>query len=155
MAKDRFNYPAARRSDQKDNFFGTVVSDPYRWLEDPDSAETVSWVDAEIAVTDKFLSALPIRSPLVERFKTLWNCDSESAPYTRGKRTFFSRRKGLQNQAVQFVRDEKGERVLLDPNTLSSDGTTAISAFAVSHDGNLLAYGLSYSGSDWTEIRVR
>jgi len=155
MAKDRFNYPAARRSDQKDNFFGTVVSDPYRWLEDPDSAETVSWVDAEIAVTDKFLSALPIRSTLVERFKTLWNYDSESAPYTRGNRTFFSRRKGLQNQAVQFVRDEKGERVLLDPNTLSSDGTTAISAFAVSHDGNLLAYGLSYSGSDWTEIRVR
>jgi prolyl oligopeptidase len=156
-AKSNLVYPPARRGDQVDDYFGTKVADPYRWLEDPDSAETVAWVDAEIALTDSFLSGIAIRNTFVSRMKTLWNYERFTAPWKQGERTFFSKNSGLQNHNVYYVIDEPGSepRVLFDPNTLSEDGTVAISSFSVNEQGTLLAYGLSYSGSDWVEIHVR
>ncbi len=150
-------YPPAKTVEQIDDYHGVAVRDPYRWLEDADSAETRAWIEAENRVTGDFLKALPDREAIKERLTTLWNYERFSAPYVRGGRYFFSKNDGLQNQSVLYVgetRDDAG-RMLLDPNTLSADGTVALSGTAVSDDGTLLAYGLSAAGSDWQEWRVR
>ena len=151
------SYPTARKSDQADDYHGVKVADPYRWLEDLDSEETRNWVEAENKLTFGFLNEIPARSTIKQRITRLWNYERFGVPFHEGTNYFYSRNSGLQNQAVIYtVTSLDGEpSLLLDPNTLSSDGTVALSGTAVSNDGKLLAYSLSSSGSDWQEWKVR
>lgn len=153
----RFAYPEAAKGEVVDDYHGTKVADPYRWLEDPDSAESKAWIDAENAVTFAYLDTIAARPQLRERLTKLWNYERYGVPFREGGRYFFSRNDGLQNQNVIYtaktLKDEP--KVLLDPNALSSDGTVALSGLSVSPNGKLLAYGTSASGSDWQEYRVR
>jgi prolyl oligopeptidase len=150
-------YPKTRQVEQIDDYHGTKVADPYRWLEDDNSAETLAWVDAQNKVTTAYLEAIPQRAALKARLTKLWNYERFGVPQRQGGRYFFTRNSGLQNQRVLYVAEtiEASPRVLLDPNTLSADGTVALSSYEISDDGNLLAYGLSRAGSDWQEWRVR
>ncbi|HIK31468.1 MAG TPA: S9 family peptidase [Oscillatoriales cyanobacterium M59_W2019_021] len=152
-----FSYPETRKIEQFDDYHGVTVADPYRWLEDPDSEETKAWVEAQNRVTFGYLEQIPQRDLLKERITQLWNYEKYSAPFKEGDRYFYFKNDGLQNQSVLYVLPSlDGEpRVLLDPNTLSEDGTVALSSYAISEDGNYLAYGLSSSGSDWQEWKVR
>ncbi len=150
-------YPVTRQINQVDVYHGIPVADPYRWLEDDNSRETQEWVKAQNVVTFGYLAQIPQRKGLGERLTKLWNFERYSAPSKYGGRYFFSKNDGLQNQAVLYVAEalDAAPRVLLDPNTLSPDGTVALSGAAISEDGNLLAYGLATAGSDWQEWKVR
>ncbi|HEX5604589.1 MAG TPA: hypothetical protein VFX63_18645, partial [Pyrinomonadaceae bacterium] len=133
------NYPEARKSDQTDDYHGVKVADPYRWLEDLDSAETRAWVEAENKLSFGFLEAIPQRTPIKERLTKLWNYEKYGIPFREGNRYFYTRNSGLQNQAVLYTvtsLDAQPQQVL-DPNTLSSDGTVALSGLEVSPDGKL------------------
>ncbi|HEU4376337.1 MAG TPA: S9 family peptidase, partial [Telluria sp.] len=150
-------YPVAKKGDQKDNYHGTTIADPYRWLEDANSAETKQWVDAENKVTQAYLGQIPAREAIKQRLTKLWNYERYTVPYKEGGRYFYSRNDGLQNQSVLYTMNNLADtpRVLLDPNTLAADGTVALAGTAVSPDGKLLAYGTAASGSDWNEWKVR
>jgi prolyl oligopeptidase len=150
-------YPFTHTVDQVDDYHGTLVADPYRWLEDPDSPETKAWIETQNALTFGFLARIPARDRIRRRLTELWDYPKAWAPVRRGGRSFQLRNSGLQNQDVLYVMDSlDGEtRVLLDPNTLSSDGTVALSVWEVSPDGRWLAYATSASGSDWLTWRVR
>ena len=150
-------YPVARKSDQVDDYHGTKVADPYRWLEDLDSPETRAWVEAENRLTFDYLNRIPERALIKKRLTEIWNYERFGVPFKEGGRYFYTRNSGLQNQSVLYWVDslEGQPRVLLDPNTLSTDGTVALSGSRISHDGKLIAYGLAVSGSDWTEWHVR
>lgn len=151
------NYPKSRKADQVDDYHGTLVADPYRWLEDPDSEETKAWVEAQNQVTFGYLSEIPTRETLKQRITKLWNYEKYSTPFKKGDRYFYFKNDGLQNQSVLYTLTslDAEPTLLLDPNTLSEDGTVALSGLAFSKDGKLLAYGLSRSGSDWQEWQVR
>jgi prolyl oligopeptidase len=151
------SYPVARKSDQVDNYHGTLVPDPYRWLEDDDTPETLEWVQRQNELTFSFLENNLARQPLLTRLMEIWDYPKASDPFERGGRYFQFRNTGLQNQDVLFVHEAlKGEpRLILDPNKLSEDGTVALRSWSVSEDGFWLAYALSSSGSDWQEWRVR
>ena len=155
--KGKLNYPVARKSEQVDDYHGTKVADPYRWLEDLDSPETKAWVEAENRLTFDYLNQIPERAWIKSRLTELWNYERFGTPFKEGGRYFFSKNSGLQNQSVLYTVDslDGTPRVLLDPNTLSSDGTVALSNLRISHNGKLMAYGLAASGSDWTEWHVR
>jgi prolyl oligopeptidase len=150
-------YPEARKSDVTDVYHGTRVADPYRWLEDPDSPETRAWVEAQNKVTFAFLEAIPARSRLRRRLTRLWDYEKFGVPTREGGRYFYSRNTGLQNQSVLYTTAslDAPAAELLDPNTLSADGTVALSGLEPSDDGRLLAYGLASAGSDWQEWKVR
>jgi prolyl oligopeptidase len=150
-------YPKAKTVDQVDDYHGVKVADPYRWLEDTDSADTRAWIEEENKLTFGYLEQIPYRGAIRERLTKLWNFERFTAPEQRGGHYFFEHNNGLQNQNVLLVADSlTGEpRVLLDPNTLSADGTVALSGSALTDDGKLLAYGTSASGSDWQEWHVR
>jgi prolyl oligopeptidase len=149
-----FNYPHTRRSDLIETLHGVAVADPYRWLEDPDSPETRAWVDAQNALTQSMLGG-PQRDALVRELTDLFNYPRTTTMQRRGNAYFFTYNPGLLNQPLLYVEDRSGPRVLLDPNPLSADGTTALTAIAPSPDGTLLAYALSEAGSDRQVIRVR
>src|SRR5216110_2252843 len=150
-------YPAARKSDVVDDYHGTRVPDPYRWLEDPDSPESRAWIEAENRLTAAYLAEIPARSTIRERLTKLWNYPKYGAPFRKARRYFFFKNDGLQNQSVLYKQASltADPQVLLDPNLFSEDGTVALSTLAVSEDGRLLAYGTSASGSDWEELHVR
>jgi prolyl oligopeptidase len=147
----------ARRGDVVDDYHGTKVPDPYRWLEDPDSPETRAWVEAENKITFAFLESIPERSRIKDRLTQLWNYERFGVPHHEGNRYFFTRNSGLQNQGVLYSLTslDAAPSALLDPNTLSSDGTVALGGTSVSDDGKLLAYGLATAGSDWDLWKVR
>jgi len=151
------SYPPAPRDEIVDTLHGTPVADPYRWLEDLDSDQTQQWIAAQNALTFAYLDTIAQRDPLQQRLTELWDYEKYSVPFKRGGRYFFTRNDGLQNHPVLYWLDQlDGEpRELLDPNTLRDDGTVALTGYAVSDDGQLLAYGLSSAGSDWMEWRVR
>ncbi|MGZ3490683.1 MAG: S9 family peptidase, partial [Gemmatimonadaceae bacterium] len=151
------SYPAAARDTQVDDYHGTTIADPYRWLEDVDAPTTTAWVAAENSLTDSFLATIPERSAIKTRLTALWNYARYSAPFKANGRYFYFQNTGLQNQSVLLVQDGKSAapRVLLDPNTLSADGTVALSGTEASDDGHYLAYAISTSGSDWQELHVR
>lgn len=153
----RLPYPPVRRSDHTDEYFGTPVADPYRWLEDPNSPETQAFVAAQNGVSRAYLDALPLRDELLGRLTELWDYERRGAPWQRGNQVFQFRNNGLQNQQVLYVGHSPTHegRVLLDPNTLSDDGTVALNGVSVSRDGSRLAYALSSGGSDWQTWRVR
>jgi prolyl oligopeptidase len=150
-------YPVARKSDQVDDYHGMKVADPYRWLEDLDSAETRQWVEAENNLTFAYLNAIPQRAAIRERLTKLWNYEKYGVPFKEGNRYFYTRNSGLQNQSVLYTVTslDAPPQMILDPNTLSADGTVAVSGLQTSPDGKLLAYSLSASGSDWQEWKVR
>ncbi len=150
-------YPRTEMSNQIDLYHGVQVTDPYRWLEDDNSPATKTWVDAQNQVTFGFLESIQERPAIKARLQRLWDYEKYSQPRQEGGRYFFSHNDGLRNQYVLCVADtlESRYRVLLDPNTLSADGTVALVGSAVSNDGRLLAYGLATAGSDWQAWRVR
>ncbi len=150
-------YPQARKGDQVDNYFGTKVADPYRWLEDADSKETKEWVEAQNQVTFNYLKEIPAREQIKQRLTKLWNYEKYSSPVKVGGQYFYYKNDGLQNQSVLYTMTSlNGQtRVLIDPNKLTADGTVALSGINVSNDGKLLAYGTSASGSDWQDWKVR
>ena len=149
--------PVTAKTHVVENYHGTAVADPYRWLEDDNSAETKAWVAAQNKVTFAYLNAIPGRDAIKARLTKLWNFERYGVPFKEGGRYFYSRNDGLQNQSVFYTVDslDAAPRVLLDPNTLSADGTVALAGLSISDDGNLLAYGTSASGSDWEEWHVR
>ncbi len=157
FAQTRFDYPKTKKVEQTDDYHGTKVSDPYRWLEDDNSAETKAWVEAQNKVTFGYLTQIPERAKIKARLTELWNYERYSAPNKQGDKYFYTKNNGLQNQSVWYVSESVTDagRVLLDPNTLSKDGTIALNGFRVSDDGKMLAYGLSSSGSDWVEWHFR
>jgi prolyl oligopeptidase len=150
-------YPQPRRADQVDDYHGTKVADPYRWLEDTDSAETHAWVEEENKLTFGYLEKIPYRQAIKDRLTKLWNYERYTVPGQHGGRYFFQHNTGLQNQNVLLVAESlhAEPRVLLDPNLLSTDGTVALADTEISDDGKLMAYGIATSGSDWTEWHVR
>ncbi len=154
---NRFAYPETRQVEQADDYFGTTIADPYRWLEDDNSDDTKAWVEAQNAVTFGYLETIPERTAIRDRLTTLWNYERYGLPQKHGDFYIFTRNDGLQNQAV-FYRarslDTEPE-VLLDPNGLSADGTVAVSAATFTDDGRYMAYSLSESGSDWVRWKVR
>ena len=149
-------YPETARGEVVDNYFGTEVPDPYRWLEDDNSEATAAWVAAENAVTEDYLSQIPFRGAIRERLTQLWNYPKEGAPSKHGDWYYYYYNDGLQNQSVLCRTQQPGEagEVFLDPNTLSEDGTVALSAVSFSKNGRYFAYAAAASGSDWVEIRV-
>jgi prolyl oligopeptidase len=151
------DYPPAAHAATIDDYHGTSVPDPYRGLEDLDSAATRAWVSAEAQLTDRYLSALPERDRLRSRLIKLFDYERFGIPFQARGRYFYSRNSGLQNQSVLYVANtlDGRARVALDPNTLSKDGSLAVVDYVASHDGRLLAYGVSVSGSDWTDWHVR
>ncbi|MBI3191069.1 MAG: S9 family peptidase, partial [Pedosphaera parvula] len=151
------SYPVTAKVDHVDEYHGTKVADPYRWLEDPDSAETKAWVEAENKVTFGYLEQIPERPQIKDRLMRLWNYERYGVPFQQGGRYFISKNDGLQNQSALYTIEtlHGPTRELLDPNKLSADGTVALSGLDVSEDGLHLAYGLSTAGSDWQEWNVR
>ncbi len=158
FAGEPMKYPTTRRVDQVDDFHGTRVADPYRWLEDDvrKSKDVEKWVEAQNKVTFGFLEKIAGRKALQKRITALWNYERYSAPFKAGGRYFFTRNDGLQNQAVLYTQETLDDkpRVLLDPNTLSKDGTVALTGLEVSPDGKRLAFGLAEAGSDWQTWKV-
>ncbi len=150
-------YPSATRGDVSSDYHGVKVPDPYRWMEDIDSPATRTWVEAEDKLSRDYLAALPGRAAIAARLKEIWNYERWGAPARHGHYWFYTHNDGLQNQAVIFVTTDPGTpgHVLLDPNTLSQDGTVALRETAVSDDGRLFAYALSDAGSDWQIWHVR
>jgi prolyl oligopeptidase len=150
-------YPPAARSAQVDDYHGTRVEDPYRWLEHVDAAQTREWITAENALAQPYLEGIPARETIKKRLTELWNYERYDIPVQHGGRYFYSRNDGLQNQSVLYVADglHAEPRVLLDPNTLSKDATIALAEIVPSPDGKLLAYSLSDAGSDWRTWHFR
>jgi len=149
-------YPETRKDDQVDDYHGTTVADPYRWLEDDNSAETLAWVSAQNQVTLSYLDQIPYRSQLKQRLQELYNYPRYGIPSRSGAYYLWSKNDGLQNQSVLYVQEGlNGEpRVLLDPNQLSPDGTVRLMAGEASRDGRYFAYYLSSGGSDWLDGHV-
>ncbi len=152
----KFKYPVAKTDNVVDDYFGTKVADPYRWLENPDSPETQTWVEAENKLTYDFLNAIPQREKIKAKLTKLWNYPKYSMPIKKGGRYFYSKNDGLQNQSVYYMQESLDSKpiMVIDPNKLSLDGTIALTIPGFSMDGKLLAYGISKSGSDWQEVRI-
>src|SRR5947208_11149098 len=149
-------YPETKKVDVVDDFFGTKVPDPYRWLENNDSPEVAAWVEAENKVTFAYLDQIPYRAQLKDRLMKLYNYPKYGAPSRRGEWFVFSKNDGLQNQSVYYI--EKGlngtPELLLDPNKFSADGTSRLGAFSWSPNGKYIVYGVSQGGSDWNDLYV-
>ena len=156
LAQDKLQYPVAEKKQVTDDYFGTKVADPYRWLEDDTTKAVASWVEAENKVTDAWFKQIPFRNKLKQRLTELTDYEKFGLPYKKHGKYYYSKNDGLQNQSVIYVKEtlNGAASVLLDPNKLSDDGTVALSGYSFSNDGKYLAYTISRSGSDWTEIFV-
>ncbi|MCH8942548.1 MAG: S9 family peptidase [Bacteroidetes bacterium] len=156
LYKNKIEYPKTKKVDVKDNYFGTVVNDQYRWLENDTSQAVKEWVIEENKITFDYLNKIPFRNKIKERYSQLFNYPKYSAPFKGGKNYFFFKNEGLQNQSVLYI--QKGldgtPQLFLDPNKLKSDGTVALTSYAISKDGKYFAYGTASGGSDWNEYYV-
>lgn len=154
-AQTKIPYPKTKKVKHTDTYFGTKVTDPYRWLEDDRSSETEAWVKEENKVTFDYLNQIPFRAALKSRMEQLWNYEKISAPFKRGNYTYFYKNNGLQNQSVLYRKDKNGnEEIFLDPNTFSKDGTTSLDGLSFTKDGSLVAYSISEGGSDWRKVII-
>ncbi len=152
------SYPTTTRDESIiEDHFGQKMMDPYRWLENPDSDDTQKWVSQQNDITKSFIRSYPDWDKIYNKLTKVYNYAKFSSPKKRGTRYCFSKNDGLQNQSVLYMQDtlESEPRVFLDPNLLSEDGTASLSSTAFSESGNLYAYGVSKSGSDWQTIYVR
>ena len=150
-------YPDTKKVDQVDEYFGTKVEDPYRWLENDTTKETKAWVKAQNEVTFDYLNKIPFREKVEKRLTKIWDYPKESAPFKEGGHYFVYKNSGLQNQSVIYIKEDLEDegKVFINPNTLSEDGTVSLTNFEVSDDGKYAAYGISRGGSDWREFYVR
>ena len=152
------NYPETKTVDTIDTYFNTEVKDPYRWLEDDKSEDTVTWVKTQNKTTFSYLNSIPYRKDLKERLSKLWNYEKTGSPFKEGNYTYFYKNDGLQNQYVIY-RYKTGEdpstaSIFLDPNTFKEDGTISLGGISFSKNGKILAYSISEGGSDWRKILV-
>jgi prolyl oligopeptidase len=152
----KLEYPKTKRVDVVDNYHGTVVADPYRWLEDENSPETKQWIQEQNKLTFSYLEKIPFRDKLRKYYEEIWNYERMGTPSEMKEKLYYFKNIGLQNQSIFYQKDIKSgvEQVILDPNKWDSKGTTALSALSFSHDNQYLAYGISKAGSDWVEIFV-
>jgi prolyl oligopeptidase len=157
LSQEKFKYPIPKKVDVTDDYFGTKVSDPYRWMEDLESPELKEWIDKENILTSDFIGKIPFREKMKNRLTDIWNYVKYSDPFKAGSYYFYYKNDGLQNQFVLYkLKDIKSEpEVFIDPNTFSNDGTIALIDISVSNDNKYIAYSVSKSGSDWMEIYVR
>src|SRR5579872_3159541 len=157
LAANPLSYPPAPRGDVTDTYFGTKVADPYRWMENIDSPQTRAWVEAEAALTQTYLSAIPQRESVAAALRNAVNYERFGLPYHAKNHYFYTYNPGLLNQAILYTMDgQNGKpRVLIDPNKLSADGTVALGPTAVSDDGKYFAYSTQSNGSDWQTWRVK
>ncbi|MFI5381835.1 MAG: S9 family peptidase, partial [Tepidisphaerales bacterium] len=157
LASAAWNYPVSKTVEHVDDYSGTKISDPYRWLEELDSPDTKAWVAAQNAFTDAALAKMPERALVKQRLTELWNYPRTGLPTKEANWYFYTRNDGLQNQSPLFVQDglTGAPRLLIDPNTLSADGTVAVTVTSPSPDGKWLGYGLARAGSDWNEFHFR
>ncbi|MFM1801961.1 MAG: hypothetical protein RJA81_1313 [Planctomycetota bacterium] len=155
--QSKMTYPQTRKSDTVHEYHGTKVPDPYSWLEDDNSDETKAWVEAQNKVTFGYLESIPERAAIAKRLTELWNYEKFGVPFEEGGRYFFSRNDGLQNQSVLYWTDslDAEPKVLIDPNSMSKDGTVALAGVSVSKDGKYIAYGIAEAGSDWNRWKIR
>ena len=155
MAQNSITYPETKKGTTVDTYFGTQISDPYRWLEDDKSAETMAWVKEQNKVIYDYLSQIPYRDELKNRLEKLWNYEKISAPFKEGNYTYYYKNDGLQNQSILYRKNAKDEEtIFLDPNTFSKDGTSSLSGVYFTKDGSQVAYGISEGGSDWKKVVV-
>ncbi|MBZ4191001.1 prolyl oligopeptidase family serine peptidase [Niabella beijingensis] len=152
----QLNYPVTHKEVVTDDYFGTKVADPYRWLEDDNSAATKAWVAEQNKVTNGYLATIPYRSKIKSRLESLWNYPKYGAPFKKGDYYYFYKNDGLQNQSVLYRTPSLAAtpEVFIDPNTLSSEGIAALSGLSFTKDGKLCTYSVSKAGSDWSEIFV-
>ena len=150
-------YPPTKKGEVKDTYFGTQVEDPYRWLEDDNSAETADWVKTQNELTFGYLAQLPYREQINSRLTELWDYPKYGAPFKEAGKYFFFKNNGLQNQSVLYTMQDLGAEpsVLLDPNTFTEDGTAALTGIEISDDGKYLVYQVAKSGSDWNDVFVK
>lgn len=154
-AQNQIKYPPTTKGEVLDVYFGTKVSDPYRWLEDDRSEETGNWVKEQNKVTYDYLDKIPFRNTLKARLEKLWNYEKIGAPFKEGNFTYYYKNNGLQNQSVLYRKDANGkESIFLDPNTFSKDGTSSLGGVYFSEDGSKVAYAISEGGSDWRTVIV-
>jgi prolyl oligopeptidase len=152
---EKINYPLTEKIEVTDDYFGTKVVDPYRWLEDDMSEQTAAWVKKENELTFGYLAKIPYRDEIKSRLENIFNYEKFTAPFHEGEYMYFSRNNGLQNQFVMYRQKENGEpELFLDPNTFSADGTTSLGEIDFSDDGSLCAYSISEGGSDWRKVIV-
>src|SRR6266511_4864275 len=153
----KLSYLTPRKGDVVDTLHGMKVADRFRWMEDLNAPEVKQWVDAENAITSKYLDALPIRDQLKKRMTDLWNYPKVSVPFYEGRHWFYNRNKGLERQSVVFTREllTGPETVVIDPNALSPDGAVQLSSWVPSPNAQHLLYGQSEGGSDWSTVHVR
>ncbi len=152
----KIQYPETKRGDVTEDYFGTKVADPYRWLEDENSAETKSWIEAQRKTTKEYIANISFREKFKNQLEEIWSYASMSAPSKHGDYYIYTKNNGEQNQSVYYIKKGKDgeEQILLDPNTLSEDGTTSIGGISISNDNKYLAYLVSGAGSDWKEIKI-
>lgn len=152
----KFDYPKPKKVDQVDDYHGTKVADPFRWLEDPDAPDSRQWIEAENKITDAYLTQIPERQKIKDRLTKLWNYEKYTAPFKVGKNYFYYKNDGLQNQSILYIASSTTDagRVFLDPNKLSTDGTVALAGTVFTDDGKLVAIGTATAGSDQTEWKV-
>ena len=153
----RPNYPETKKVDQVDDFFGTKVADPYRWMEDLNSPQLAEWVKQENTITEQYLSQLGMRAFFKNRITELWNYPKVSLPFRIGGRLYYARNSGLQRQSAFYSRSSLGgtPKLVIDPNTFSADGSIALAGFSPSPDNTYLGYGISEGGADWRTLLVR
>ncbi len=156
VVAQQFQYPPTQAIDHVDTYHGVKVPDPYRWLEDDNSAETAAWVEAQNKVTFPYLEKIPYRAQLQARVKALNEYEKYTTPFRKGPYVFFRKNAGLQNQSVLYIQQgqDGAPEVLIDPNSWSDDGTVQLGVFAPSKDAKYAVYGMSRSGSDWQEYKV-
>ncbi len=148
----KIDYPETKKEIVKDNYFGILVEDPYRWLEDDLSEETMQWVDQQNEVTFKYLNSIPLKPYFREKLKSIWNYKKQTSPYFEGNYSYYYKNNGLQNQYVVYrQKDGEDEEIFLDPNNFSEDGTVSLRSLSFSKDGSILAYLISEGGSDWSK----
>ncbi len=155
QAQNKYNYPKTEKETITDNYFGSTVADPYRWLEDDRSAKTEAWVKEQNLCTQKYFSQIAGKEKIKTRLTEIWNYEKQSTSYKKGNAFFCYKNNGLQNQSVLYIKKslQDAGTILLDPNTLSTDGTVSLSGTSISKNGKTLAFGISKAGSDWVEIK--